>query len=144
MEAGPLHVNTWGDGLFLVFDTVMAAAGAAVALQAAFRAVDLRAAGLPEGLALRVGGHYGPVHAIRDPFLGRPGFLGREVTVAARIEPVTAPGSIFVSEPFAAALAIAGGGRFRCEPVTPEGGDGHAGPHPLFSLRETGGGLTAA
>ncbi len=129
------HSNTWGDGLFLVFDSVAAAAATAVNLQAAFQNIDLPATGLPNNLALRVGGHYGPVHSLNDPVLGQTGIFGREVTVAARIEPITAPGSIFVSEPFACALALADQFNFRCEPITAESIEG--GGATLFALRRT-------
>lgn len=35
-----------------------------------------------------------------------PGFMGSHVSRTARIEPVTPPGSVFVTEPFAAALVL--------------------------------------
>lgn len=134
-DAMPCHINTWGDGLFLVFDTVGAAAKTAVNLQAAFQTIDLVGIGLPESLALRIGGHYGPVHTLEDPFLNQPGIFGREVTMAARIEPVTVPGSIFVSEPFACALAISKHKGFVCEPLRDPICSKEDGPMTLFSLR---------
>ena len=130
------HINTWGDGLFFVFDTVAEAAEAAVTLQACFRAIDFAEVGLPESMALRIGGHYGPVHALHDPFLKGTGVFGREVTVAARIEPVTAPGSVFVSEPFACALEAEGNPSFRCEPIGEAVPSKDQGPLTLFSLRK--------
>ena len=133
----PQHLNTWGDGLFLVFNHVAEAAHAATELQSGFRAIDLEAAGLPENLALRIGGHYGPVHCLKDPFLGTPGYFGREVTTAARIEPVTAPGSVFVSEPFACALSLSHLEEFRCEPMAERVTPGNAPAISLFSLRKT-------
>jgi hypothetical protein len=39
------------------------------------------------------------------------------VSRAARIEPVTPPGSVYVSENFAAALALEPGGPYLCEYV---------------------------
>ncbi|MCK0070825.1 adenylate/guanylate cyclase domain-containing protein [Kordiimonas laminariae] len=111
------HLNTWGDGLFLVLDSVEAAANVASDLQETFRAIDLAEIGLPEFLALRIGGHYGPVHEMRDPFTNRIGVFGTEVAFAARIEPVTVPGSIYVSEPFACALALSAEEKYRCETV---------------------------
>lgn len=130
------HLNTWGDGLFLVFDSVGDAAKAAVELQASFQSIDLKKVGLPETMALRIGGHYGPVHSRQDPFLETMGIFGREVTVAARIEPKTAPGSIFVSEPFACALAAQGHAAFRCEPVGEAVETKDQGALVLFSLRK--------
>ncbi|MBL4836000.1 MAG: hypothetical protein JKY34_00360, partial [Kordiimonadaceae bacterium] len=73
-EEGPhvKHVNTWGDGLFLVLDNVERAANVALKLQACFQGLDMAGVGLPETLALRIGAHYGPVHEMEDPFMGRP------------------------------------------------------------------------
>ena len=129
------HLNTWGDGLFLVLDSVVAAAKVASELQEAFRAINLSEIGLPEFLALRIGGHYGPVHEMRDPFTNRIGVFGTEVAFAARIEPVTVPGSIYVSEPFACALALDAEDDYRCETVgTVEARKGQQ-ALKLFSLR---------
>ncbi len=133
----PQHLNTWGDGLFLAFDHIAEAASAAMELQACFQAIDLQAEGLPESLALRIGGHYGPVHCLEDPFLQTPGYFGREVTTAARIEPVTAPGSVFVSEPFACALSHRHLGDFRCEPMPEQISIDDTRTMSLFSLRRT-------
>jgi class 3 adenylate cyclase len=47
--------------------------------------------------------------------LGRDNYFGSHVSRAARIEPVTAPGCAFVSEQFAAALALTPDHDFVCE-----------------------------
>ena len=78
--------------------------------------IDLSAHGLPPQLALRLGGHLGPVFPVRDPVLGTDAFMGSHVSRTARIEPVTPPGAVFVSEPFAAALELAGS-TFACDYV---------------------------
>lgn len=101
-----LYANTWGDGLFAVFDEPAAAARCALDLQAAMDALDLPSAGLPETLALRLGGHFGPVIGMDDPIQKRPNFFGAHVSRTARIEPVTPPGEVFVTEAFAARLAL--------------------------------------
>lgn len=110
----PRHVETWGDGLFLVFDQPIDAALAALALREAHRALDLRALGLPRGLGLRIGGHYGPVHLGVNPLTKALAVIGAHVVVAARIEPEVAPGSACVSEALAGALATLHGDRVRC------------------------------
>jgi hypothetical protein len=114
LEARPRHIETWGDGLFLVFDQPIDAALAALALLEAYRAVDLGALGLPRGLGLRIGGHYGPVHLRTNPLTKAPAVVGAHVVVAARIEPNAAPGSAYVSEALAGALATFHGDRVRC------------------------------
>lgn len=98
--------NTWGDGLFVVFEDAADAADCALALQSAVMALDLAGAGLPTTLALRLGGHVGPVFEAHDPIIDRINFFGAHVSRTARIEPVTPPGSVFVTEAFAARLAL--------------------------------------
>ncbi len=110
--------NTWGDGLFLVFDDdVSVAADCALELQAAVRGIDPGAIGVPERLGLRLGLHYGPVFEAYDPVLKRTNFFGYHVSRAARVEPITPEGLVYVSEAAAAALAVDAPDRFRCEYV---------------------------
>ena len=52
-----------------------------------------------------------------DPILGKTNYFGSHVTRAARIEPVTMPGCAYVSEQFAALLALAPGREYVCEYV---------------------------
>lgn len=101
-----LHVNSWGDGIIAMFDSVPEAAEAAIAMQRFVRSLDLAAIGLPGSLALRVGGHYGPVTFAEDPLTGRTSPFGSQIAYAARIEPLAIPGSILVSDAFAARLAL--------------------------------------
>ena len=111
------HRNTWGDALYLVLADVREAAACALDLQAAVGALDLERHGLPAHLALRLGGHVGPVFPTTDPVLGELGFMGSHVSRTARIEPVTPPGVVYVTEPFAAALALDDRGDFVCDYV---------------------------
>lgn len=108
--------NTWGDGIYIVIREPATAARVALALQAALDGIDLRALGLPPHLALRLGGHVGPVYALADAVARRGSHFGTHVTRTARIEPVTPEGEVFVTEAFAAALALDDRG-FRCEYV---------------------------
>jgi class 3 adenylate cyclase len=101
-----LYRNTWGDGVFLVLKDATNAARCAVALQAALAALDLAALGLPDSLALRLGGHFGPVFERVDPVQQLTNFFGAHVSRTARIEPVTPPGEVYVTEQFAARLAL--------------------------------------
>jgi class 3 adenylate cyclase len=110
-------VNTWGDGLFIVFDDAGKAAACALALQEAMDGVGLAAAGLPETMALRLGGHLGPVYAAVDPILRRDNFFGAHVSRAARIEPVTPEKLVYVTETLAAVLALHNADEFVCSYV---------------------------
>jgi class 3 adenylate cyclase len=109
------YQNTWGDGLYVVLRDAAVAAEVALALHAALADVDTESAGLPR-LALRVGAHLGPVYPIFDPVLSTRAFMGSHVSRTARIEPVAPPGDVYVTEQFAAALALESAG-FECRYV---------------------------
>jgi len=116
-SANLVFQNTWGDGLFLVFDDVAAAADCAFATQAAISAIDHAALGLPETLGLRLGFHYGPVFETMDPVLQRKNCFGYHVSRAARVEPITPEKAVYVTEQTAAAMALACPDAYRCEYV---------------------------
>lgn len=99
-------LNSWGDAIHAVFNHATDAAHFALDLQESISELDLAALDLPEHLMLRVGAHYGPAMQLTDPVLDRPTSVGGQVNLAARIEPVAMPGSVYVSEPFAAMLEL--------------------------------------
>ena len=111
------HRNTWGDALYVVLSDASTAAACALELQDQLGQLDLDAEGLPTTLALRLGGHVGPVFPTYDPVLETEGFMGSHVSRTARIEPVTPPGAVYVTEPFAAALVLAERSEFTCDYV---------------------------
>jgi hypothetical protein len=100
--------NTWGDGLYVVLQNVVAAAACALELQHELAALELETHALPDRLGLRIGAHVGPVFPLRDPVLGIDAFMGSHVSRTARIEPVTPIGAVYVTEPFAAAIELVG------------------------------------
>jgi len=111
----PVFGNTWGDGLYLVFEEPAHGAGFALRLRDAIAQIDWGRSGLPADMALRIGMHTGPVFRAPDPIIRQENYFGSHVTRAARIEPVAAPGSVYVSEQMAASLAASGEGRFACD-----------------------------
>jgi class 3 adenylate cyclase len=111
----PASCNTWGDGLYIVFDDAAAAAGFALGLRDRIARTDWQSHDLPVGLSARIGMHSGPVFQAFDPIIQRINYFGSHVTRSARIEPVTAPGSVYVSEQTAALLAAGGNRDFACD-----------------------------
>ncbi len=111
----PGFVNTWGDGLFMEFDDVAAAARFALCLRDAIAAKDWPAYGLPQGTAIRIGMHTGPVFRAFDPLIRRDNYFGSHVIRAARIEPVAAAGSVYVSRELASILAARGVDEFAAD-----------------------------
>jgi class 3 adenylate cyclase len=128
-------INTWGDGIFVVFRNAGRAAACALDLQDSMSAIDLNAAGLPEMLKLRLGGHLGPVYELDDPITERPNYYGAHVSRAARIEPITPEGCVYVTETFAAVLALHNAGQFSCDYVGNTEMAKHYGRLRMFLLR---------
>jgi class 3 adenylate cyclase len=111
------HRNTWGDALYVVFTDTVQAAECALELLHAVSAIDPQPLGLAEPLALRIGVHVGPVFPLEEPVLRTRAFTGSHVSRTARIEPVTPPGTVYVTEPFAAALELARHQELGCDYV---------------------------
>jgi class 3 adenylate cyclase len=108
-------VNTFGDGLFAVFDRPSHAAEFALRLQEALSKVDWPALGLAEETGARVGLHSGPVFRVFDAVRDKTTFYGTHVNRTARLEPIVQPRHIFVTEEFAASLIAEDQDRFICD-----------------------------
>jgi adenylate cyclase len=129
--------NSWGDAVFAVIDMVEVAAEVALEFQEVLAAVDPAELGLETLVQMRVSVHYGPVFSGHDAVAGRTNYYGCEVSRAARVEPLTPPGSVYASEPFAAILVNTAPDLFTTTYVgkleLPKG----YGQFPLFSLRRS-------
>ncbi|MBN2723388.1 MAG: adenylate/guanylate cyclase domain-containing protein [Deltaproteobacteria bacterium] len=104
----PLWINTWGDSIYIVFDNVGSAGDFALKLQSSVEKTTWSKWGLPDRLQLRVGIHCGPVHRLINPVTGMVNYTGAHVIHTARLEPVTPPGKVYVTEGFAAICAALG------------------------------------
>ena len=114
---GPIFQNTWGDGLFFVFEEAADAGRFALKLADRVAGLDRNAAGLPEGITLRTALHVGPVYQFHDQIIGQLNYIGSHVNRTARIEPVTPPGEVYGSYAFVAIAALEAPGQFRCDYV---------------------------
>jgi class 3 adenylate cyclase len=110
----PIMANTWGDGIFMVFETVRAAGVFATALRDALLQRE-ESPRFPKDIVVRIGLHAGPVTPFFDPVTRRQNFTGHNVAFAARIEPIAAENQIYVSEAFAALAAERGLDEFQFE-----------------------------
>ncbi len=131
----PSMRNTWGDGLFFVFDKVVEAGVFALDLAEKLNSIDWTAKGLPGNLSLRIALHAGPVYPFFDPVSRRTNFLGSHVNRAARIEPVTPPGQVYASEAFAAISLAEGTSDFSCDYVGRIPLAKSFGTFPMYHLR---------
>jgi class 3 adenylate cyclase len=107
-----LAANTWGDGLHLVFDSVERAAAALTDLGQTLAVLDLAELGGIDG-GMRIAAHFGSVYEMVDPVTGRSNYYGSEVSRAARLEAITPPGKVYISEPMAAAIEMACADHYR-------------------------------
>jgi class 3 adenylate cyclase len=113
----PVVSNTWGDGLYFIFQSVADAGEWALQLCEMAAATDWESKGLRKDLSLRVALHAGPLFSCIDPVTNQRNFTGKQVVPAARLEPVTPPGLVYASEEFAAMAAASRVTDFICEPV---------------------------
>jgi len=111
----PVVKNTWGDGLYFVFSSVRDAGQFSLDLCDLIGSTDWTKKGLPKELNLRIALHAGPVYSCIDPVIGQPTFTGTHVSRAARIEPITPPGQVYASQPFAALAAAHDVAEFSCD-----------------------------
>ncbi|HEY2151469.1 MAG TPA: TRAFs-binding domain-containing protein [Vicinamibacterales bacterium] len=130
----PLIANTWGDGLYLVFDGIRETGEFALRLCERMRSADWRTMGFDHDLALRIGLHAGPAYAFQDPVTGRPNFIGAHVSRAARIEPITPPGEVYASQAFAALARSEGVQSFSCAYVGQTPMAKHYGTFPTYVI----------
>jgi len=112
IDVKPIFQNTWGDGLYFVFESTEDAAEFALKLRDSFANADLEERDWFKSMNIRMGMHTGPVFKAFDPIIKQDNYFGSHVTLAARIEPIATPGSICISEQMAAVLAASGTNRF--------------------------------
>ncbi len=110
-----LFRHTWGDAINVVTEDAATAAEIALEAQACIEHVRRRESGPLAGIELRLAAHFAPAFAGRDPVEKVDNYYGSQLSFTARIEPVTPPGMIFVTEAFAARLALEAPERFAAE-----------------------------
>ena len=127
--------NTWGDGLFLVFNDLTDAAAFALDLRDLVNDTDWTQHGLPDTTNIRIALHVGPVYPAEDPILRCRNFFGSHVNQTARMEPITSPGSVFVSDQASALIRFLATDRFACDYLGPAALPKDAGTVGLHRLR---------
>jgi class 3 adenylate cyclase len=116
-EIVPLVKNTWGDGLYLVFESVREAGLFAVDFRDRIVATDWSQLGFTCALSVRIGLHAGPLYRIYDPLIGQWSYTGSHVTRTARLEPAVDTGKVFASLAFVALAAAERVTEFSCRPA---------------------------
>lgn len=95
-----IELNTWGDAIVAVSPDPYVLSHLALDLRDFFRNRNWVDDNLPESLSCRIALHAGAVYTGSDPIRKKEGLVGTQVNLAARIEPVTAPGEVWVTEQF--------------------------------------------
>ena len=131
----PRACNTWGDGLYMIFDEIRDAGLFALDLVDFVEETNWVKKGLPRDLHIRVALHTGPTYKFTEQLTHRDAYMGTHVFRSARIEPVTPPGNVYASGEFAALATTEGISEFVCEycgrvPLAKEHGT-----YPLYHVR---------
>lgn len=103
----PEILNTWGDSIFAVYSNIQEMMEFASALQKTL--IDSTWDNMVDEdshISMRIALHTGPVFLLDDPVTQRKNAFGNHINRAARMEPVTMPGSIYASDKFASVLKI--------------------------------------
>jgi class 3 adenylate cyclase len=129
------HVETAGDGVYMVFDDPDAAAHYALELSELIDKRNWPSLGLPENMSVRIGLHCGPVFIGIDPITRRPLYSGIHTNRTARIEPITPPGQVYASSAFAAVAAAQGIEGFRFSYIGRTQLAKHFGVLPLYHVK---------
>jgi tetratricopeptide (TPR) repeat protein len=108
MACPPEHVETTGDGLYMVFASAREAGHYAMQLNNLVTGTDWAGLGLPEGMNIRIALHCGPVYCGGNPLTGARLYTGPHTSRTARIEPITPPGQVYASSAFAAVACALG------------------------------------
>ncbi len=114
---GILLRRTWGDAIHIATTDALTAAQICLAMLDRVQQLRPRLEGRLAQLELRIGAHFAPAFADLDALEDRDTFFGSQLSFAARVEPVTPPGTTFISEALCAELELEAPGRFRTEYV---------------------------
>lgn len=128
--------KTWGDALHLVTADAATAAQLAIEIQAYIEQRRLRRKDLLGDLELRIAAHYAPAYRGFDPIEAKKTSYGTQLLFTARIEPVAPPGMIYVTEAFAAQLALECGGAHALDYAGEIELAKRFGSYRLFALRQ--------
>lgn len=104
----PIVSESWGGSHYFVYDGLRDAAFFALELRDLVARTTWSEHGLPADFGIRIVLHAGPVFAYVDPVMQRLTCIGAHVARAARINPITPQGQVYVSQEFAALCGAEG------------------------------------
>lgn len=95
-----IELNTWGDALVIASKDPYNLARFSLNLRDFYKNRNWLDDHLPIDLSARIALHSGVIFTGADPIRQTNGIVGTQVNLAARIEPVTTPGEVWVTEQF--------------------------------------------
>lgn len=134
-QSSILLQHTWGDAVHLVTVDAETTARIADRIHGIVETLRGTLGGMLAKLEMRLSAHYAPVFEGIDPVEGTVTYFGSQLSFAARIEPVTPPGMIFVTEAFAARLTLEAPDRYATEYAGEIELAKRYGKYRLYSLR---------
>jgi hypothetical protein len=132
-----VHIETAGDGMYMVFDDPGTAGRYALGLSELINSQDWQSRGLPADLGMRIALHCGPVFVGVDPITAAPLYSGIHTSRTARIEPITPPGQVYASSAFAAVAAARGIAGLRFSYIGRTQLAKHHGVLPLYHVKRS-------
>jgi class 3 adenylate cyclase len=94
------QANSWGDGIVSFFKSASDAARCALEIRDLFNNESWSSLHLPSDLRVRIALHFGTIFVGSDPIQERRGFVGSNINLAARIEPVATDFSVYATDTF--------------------------------------------
>lgn len=131
-----LFRHTWGDAIHVVTEDAATAAEIVSEMNDCISAPLHNTGGTLAELEIRLAAHYAPVFIGRDPIEETLTYYGTQLSCTARIEPVTPPGMVYVTEAFAARLALEAPENFALDYAGEVELAKRYGKYRLFSLRK--------
>lgn len=131
-----LFRHTWGDAIHVVTEDARTAADIVSEMNDTIAAPLHDSGGQLAELEIRLAAHYAPVFTGQDLIEQNLTYYGTQLSCTARIEPVTPPGMVYVTEAFAARLALEAPDRFAIDYAGEVELAKRYGKYRLFSLRK--------
>ncbi|NGY06865.1 tetratricopeptide repeat-containing protein [Solimonas terrae] len=128
--------QTWGDALHVVTEDAASAGHIVADIQHEIEQRRLRDDGVLGDLELRIAAHYAPAYSGIDPVEEKLTYYGSQLSFAARIEPVVPPSMIYVTEAFAARVALEAPDDFTLDYAGEVEFAKQFGTYRLYSLRQ--------
>lgn len=130
----PVSINTWGDAFFIIFRDSYNTAICALDLRDFFTRIQWSKIDVPR-LSIRISLHSGQAYEGFDPILERDGYVGTQINIGARIEPIVKPGEVWSTDTFVKILDTVDQDEIECDDLGVRQLAKKWGGHHIFKIR---------